>query len=101
MTMGISIFYLMTPLKRTEYIRIIIKVIPEEITNEYHLSKIVDEKGYVHIQANIGMYGLPQAGLLANELLEKRLNKRGYQQQNMSFLSRLLHCRTCTQTNHK
>ena len=24
------------------------------------------------------MYGLPQAGLLANELLEKRLNKRGY-----------------------
>ena len=26
------------------------------------------------------MYGLPQAGLLANELLEKRLNKRGYRQ---------------------
>ena len=25
------------------------------------------------------MYGLPHAGLLANELLEKRLNKRGYQ----------------------
>jgi hypothetical protein len=24
------------------------------------------------------MYGLPQAGLLANELLEKRLNKNGY-----------------------
>ena len=26
------------------------------------------------------MYGLLQAGLLANEILEKRLNKRGYQQ---------------------
>ena len=24
------------------------------------------------------MYGLPQAGILANELLEKRLNKHGY-----------------------
>ena len=26
------------------------------------------------------MYGLPQSGLIANELLEKRLNKRVYQQ---------------------
>ena len=26
------------------------------------------------------MYGLPQAGLLENEFLEKRLNKRGYRQ---------------------
>ena len=26
------------------------------------------------------MYGLLQLGLLANQLLEKRLNKRGYQQ---------------------
>ena len=26
------------------------------------------------------MYGLPQSGLLANELLKKLLNKRGYQQ---------------------
>ena len=27
-----------------------------------------------------GMYGLPQSGLLVNELLEKRLNKNGYYQ---------------------
>ena len=26
------------------------------------------------------MYGLPQSGLLANELLDKRLNKHGYVQ---------------------
>jgi hypothetical protein len=26
------------------------------------------------------MYGLPQSGLIANELLEKRLNEHGYQQ---------------------
>ena len=36
--------------------------------------------GPVHIVANRGMYSLPQSGLLANELLEKRLNKRGYYQ---------------------
>jgi hypothetical protein len=29
------------------------------------------------------MYGLPQSGLLANELLEKRLNKQGYQQSKL------------------
>ena len=68
----------MTPLKLPEYIHIRIKDIPEEIINEYQLRKLVDDKGSSHIQANCGMYGLPQARLLANELLEKRLNKRGY-----------------------
>jgi hypothetical protein len=34
----------------------------------------------IYIQANRGMYGLPQSGLLANELLEKQLNKIGYHQ---------------------
>ena len=29
------------------------------------------------------MYGLPQEGLLANEILEKILNKRGYQQSKL------------------
>ena len=29
------------------------------------------------------MYGLPQSGLLAIELLEKRLNKSGYQQSKL------------------
>ena len=29
------------------------------------------------------MYDLPQSGLLANNLLEKRLNKRGYQQSKL------------------
>ena len=30
-----------------------------------------------------GMYGLPQAGLLANELLEHRFNKHGYVQSKL------------------
>ena len=37
----------------------------------------------MQIQSNSGMYGLTQAGLLANKLLEKRLNKRGYQQRKL------------------
>ena len=69
MTMDISNFYLMTPLKRPEYIHINIKDIPDEIINEYKLRDIIYGKGSIHIQANCGMYGLPQAGLLANEIL--------------------------------
>ncbi len=29
------------------------------------------------------MYGLPQAGLIANELLEKQLNEHGYRQSKL------------------
>ena len=80
MTMDISNFYLTTPLKWPEYIHISIKDIPDDIINEYKLRDIVDDKGSIHIQANRGMYCLSQAGLLANEILEKRLNKKGYLQ---------------------
>ena len=75
MTIDISDFYLMTPLKRPKFIRTSIKDIPEEIIIEYKLREISDSKGIIYTQANQGMYELPQSGLLANELLEKRLNK--------------------------
>ena len=72
----ISNFYLMTPLKRPEYVRINIRDIPDEIIAENNLKEKIDAAGLVYIVVNRGMYGLPQLGLLANELLEKRLNKR-------------------------
>ena len=71
MTIDISDFYLMTPPKQPEFIRISINDIPEEVIIKYKLREIEDSKGMVYIQANRGMYGLPQSGLLANELLEK------------------------------
>ena len=83
MTMDISNFYLMTPLKRPEYIRMKLSDIPDEIIDEYKLRDIATPDGSVYIEANKGMYGLPQAGLLANELLEKRLNEAGYRQSKL------------------
>ena len=82
MTMDISNFYLMTPLKRPECVRISLRDIPDEIIKEYKLNDIATN-GAVHIMIMRGMYGLPQAGLLANELLEKRLNKAGYRQSKL------------------
>jgi len=71
MTIDTSDFYLMTPLKCPEFIRISINDIPEKIIIEYKLREIADSKGMVTIQANRGMYWVRQSGLLANELLEK------------------------------
>ena len=59
MTMDISNFYLMTPLKRPEYILISIKKIPDKITNKSKLRDIADKNGLVYIEANRGMYRLP------------------------------------------
>ena len=83
MTMDISNFYLMTPLKRPEYIRINLCNIPEEIIKEYNPKEKANKDGAVYIEAIHGMYGLPHSGLLANLLLEKRLNKHGYQQSKL------------------
>eukprot|EP00956_Cyclotella_meneghiniana_P017716 scaffold29109_cov56-Cyclotella_meneghiniana.AAC.5 len=83
MTMDISNFYLMTPLLRPEYLRIKMADLPDEIIQEYRLRKLVNAKGFVFVEVTKGMYGLPQAGLLANELLEKRLNKEGYFQSKL------------------
>jgi hypothetical protein len=78
MTMDISNFYLMTPLHRAEFIRIKISDIPD-----YKLREKATKNGSIYIRAKRGMYGLPQAGLLANKLLKKRLNKHRYRQSKL------------------
>jgi hypothetical protein len=45
---------------------------PADIIEHYWLNdKVLD--GYVYIEIQKGMYGLPQAGILANKLLKERL----------------------------
>ena len=83
MMLDISNFYLMTPLKRTEYIQMKIDNLPEEIINECKLREKVNRQSMICIEVTKRMYGLPQAGLLANELLEQRLNKHGYFQSKL------------------
>ncbi len=83
MTMDISNFYIMTPLHHPKFIRVKLSNIPDEVIEGYKLREKVTKNNSIHNKANQGMYGLPQAGLLANELLEKRLNKHGYQQSKL------------------
>jgi hypothetical protein len=50
MTMDISNFYLMMPLKRPEYIQIRLSDVPEEIVQEYKLREKVNDKGMIHMK---------------------------------------------------
>jgi hypothetical protein len=70
-----------TPLERYEYMVIMMASLPQEAIGEYSLDDLaVDGKVYIKIQK--GMYGLQQAGILANELLHWRLAQDGYRPTN-------------------
>jgi hypothetical protein len=79
-TLDIKDFYLNMPMKRYEYMRLKLADIPEEIIEEYTLREVVTDNGYVYCKIRKGMYGLPQVGLIAQELLEQQLSKVGYSQ---------------------
>ncbi len=72
-------FYLNTPMDRPEYMKLKFDLIPDEIVKHYKLRDYVED-GWVYVRINLGMYGLPQAGILANKLLAKRLASAGYYQ---------------------
>ena len=76
------IFFLSTPLGRTEYVKIQLSKIPEESIKEYNLTTLV-HKGWVYFEIRQGCYGLPQSGMLANRQLRERLEKRGIMKQEL------------------
>ena len=79
MTADVKNFYLNTPMEEPEYMKTPVRLIPDEIKVEYKVREF-EHTGYVYVKINKGMYGLAQAGLLANELLSKRLAKHGFNQ---------------------
>ena len=70
-------FYLGTPLDRPKYARIHLKDIPQEFIAEYNLTNYA-RGSWVYFCICKGVYGLPQAGKLSNDLLQKRLSNKGY-----------------------
>jgi hypothetical protein len=52
--------------------------LPQETINKYDLIELT-QSGKVNIEIQKGIYGLPQAGILASELLQRNLAKDGYQ----------------------
>jgi hypothetical protein len=77
MMMDIKNHYPGTPLPRFEYMKMLLSRFPEETIQKYNFNAL-DVDGWVYIDIRKGMYGLKQAGLLANQLLQTRLAPFGY-----------------------
>jgi hypothetical protein len=77
MMMDIKNYYMGTPLPRYEYMRMLLLRFREEIVNKYNLHTLAVD-GWIYTEIRKGMYGLKQAGLLENQLLQKRLVPFGY-----------------------
>ena len=52
-------------------------IIPQNIKDQYKLHGKI-HNGFIYMRIERGMYGLPQAGILANKLLQERLAPHWY-----------------------
>jgi hypothetical protein len=77
MLIDIKNYYLGTPLPWFEYMKTLVYRFPEGIIQKYNLNTLAIG-GWIYIEIRKGMYGLKQAGLLANQLLQTRLAPLGY-----------------------
>ena len=71
-------FYLNNDLPDPEYMTLHLHIIPQEIIDECDLQDLVDKDGWVYLKIVKVMYGLKQAGIIANIELTKHLDKFGY-----------------------
>jgi hypothetical protein len=53
---------------------------PDDVIEQYKLNNIVTPDGHIYSEIQKGMYGLPQAGIITQELLADRLRQHGYMQ---------------------
>jgi hypothetical protein len=77
LVIDINNFYLNTPFGRFKYMVINLSSLPQETIDKYDWIE-VSQDGKVYIEIQKGMYRLPHAGILANELLQHNLAKDGY-----------------------
>ncbi len=73
MTIDIKNFYLCTPMERPEFMRLKIADMPDDVVEQYQLRDKATKDGYVYVRIQKGMYGSPQAGLIAQQHLELSL----------------------------
>ncbi len=77
MCLDIKKFYLTAKLDYYEYMRKPLDLFPVWIQQQYNLVAMAYE-GYVHLEMRRAVWGLPQAGILANKRLRRKLAPFGY-----------------------
>ena len=78
MSADIKDYFLATPMKKSEYMKVQYKHIPEDIRKHYNLGDKVTSDNYIYICIKKGMYGLKQAAVLAYNQLKEKLQPQGY-----------------------
>ena len=69
MTIDVNYFYLNTPMARREYMRLKLSNLPESVVRHYNIEANSTQGEYVYVKIKRGIYGLPQAGIIAQQLL--------------------------------
>ena len=77
MCLDIKNFYLTARLEYFEYMKIPLDLFPEWTKQQYNLNELAFD-GWVHIEMRRAVWGLPQAGILANKRLRRKLAPFGY-----------------------
>ncbi len=67
-------------MSRYEYMQLKLADMLEDVIAHYKLRNIATPNGYVFCEIRQGMYSLPQAGIITQGLLAKRLKEHGYSQ---------------------
>jgi hypothetical protein len=70
MCLDITNFYLLAPLDRYEYMKMPLTLFPEWIIEQYKL-RMHTLNSFVYLEMRQAVWGLPQAGILANKLLHQ------------------------------
>ena len=65
--------YLNNILLDPEFMRIPLKIIPQEIIDTYDLKSLVDDQRWIYMRIEKGMFFLKQAGIIANQELVKHM----------------------------
>ena len=76
MCIDIKNFYLVTPMKYFQYMRINKKIIPQDVLDEYEI--IFDDLGFTYVEIRRGMYGLKESGVISFDQLVRKLKRFGY-----------------------
>jgi hypothetical protein len=53
---------------------------PDNVIEQYKLNNIITPDDHIHCEIQKGMYGLPQVGIIVQELLADSLRQHGYTQ---------------------
>jgi hypothetical protein len=77
MCIDIKSFYLSAALEYYEYMKIPYSLFPRWIIKKYGLEEHV-HNGYIFLEMRQSVWGLPQAGILANKKLKQKLAPFGY-----------------------